>query len=121
MEYYVINHDKEEDFTSLELQRRCKFFGMDCSEFLFYHSETGPTDILEEASANCHLSITDCEKAGFVPNEWIRAKFRSAVGFHLEQYGDEDERRYEWMRYVSRALDEAGCGDVAEKWVELRG
>lgn len=64
---------------------------------------------------NGKIGIIDFETAGYVPNEWIRAKFRVSIGLNLP--GRDDDSKNEWRRRIQQRLGKDGFQDVADSWM----
>jgi hypothetical protein len=116
-EYYLIGPQAPEDFKSANLQAACKRLGMDCSSFVFYHADLGPTNIIvENVPISGEIGIIDFEIAGFFPRSWIRTKFRLSSGMDLSPSASGDP--YWWRREVQKALGASGFDDVRVAWEE---
>jgi serine/threonine protein kinase len=102
------------DCSPTTLLRNCKELEMDCSEFLFYHCDLGPGNIIVNTTDGT-LGLIDWETAGFVPREWIRTKFRVSGGLDLP--GHDHDSRGDWRRRVQRHLEKEGFPDIAETWM----
>jgi thiamine kinase-like enzyme len=60
-----------------DLERTCRALGMGCTQFVFYHADLGPTNIIvEDQPSSGRVALIDFEIAGFFPTGWIRTKFR---------------------------------------------
>jgi hypothetical protein len=46
-EWYILESGPK-DFSPAKLQATCEALGMDCSSFVFYHGDLGPTNIIVE-------------------------------------------------------------------------
>jgi hypothetical protein len=90
---------------------------MDCSSFVFYHADLGPTNIIvENVPISGEIGIIDFEIAGFFPRSWIRTKFRLSSGMDLSPSASGDP--YWWRREVQKALGASGFDDVRVAWEE---
>lgn len=110
-EYYLT---KDDDFSNLE--RTCITLGMDCTRFVFYHADLGPTNIIVEDQPSAGtVAVIDFEIAGFFPTGWIRTKFRVSPAMSLT--GTDDPQ---WFQIkVEEGLESIGFKDHAEaftKW-----
>lgn len=103
-----------EDMSPRNLRGNCAQLGMDCSEFVFYHCDLGPGNIIVDAGRRS-LAVVDWEMAGFVPREWIRTKVCVSSG--LDLCGKNDESRQEWRRRLQRRLGDDGFPELAEEWM----
>lgn len=100
------------DCSPENLLKSCQELDMDCSRLVFYHCDLGPTNIIIDRESG-GLSIIDWETAGFVPEEWIRTKFRISSGVDLSS-GDE----VDWRRRVGFRLGKQGYHDVTKAFSE---
>lgn len=114
-DFYMTKNELN-DCSTQNLLRNCQELGMDCSSFVFYHSDLGPENVLVGPQGS--VSIIVWETAGFVPSEWVRTKFRLSGGMDFNL--DDDRARTEWRRRVSEQLQVLGFQDVASAWVTWR-
>lgn len=103
----------EIDCSPESLYRRSVRLGMDTSKLVFYHCDMGPTNVFLDTDTGS-VSVIDWETAGFVPEKWIRTKFRLSSGMNLSG-GDE----VDWRRRIGARLGEVGFEDVVEEFVRL--
>lgn len=92
---------------------------MDCSEFLLYHCDLGPGNILLYIKRGV-MSVIDFEYVGYVPIEWIRTKFRISSVLDLTQYDYEDEAKFAWRVGMQKSLGLSGLTNIAERWMQSR-
>ncbi|KAL5337698.1 hypothetical protein BJX70DRAFT_368558 [Aspergillus crustosus] len=86
LEPFLLRNGADEDFRPQNLLKGCRAMGMDCSEFVFYHADLGPGNIIvEDTPRTGEIGIIDWELAGFFPRGWIRTKFRSSRGLDLPE------------------------------------
>ncbi|AEO60408.1 hypothetical protein MYCTH_2120439 [Thermothelomyces thermophilus ATCC 42464] len=104
-----------EDMSPQNLLRNCANFGMDCSQFVFYHCDLGPGNIIIDPGERS-FGVVDWEMAGFVPREWIRTKVRVSSG--LDLHGDDDESRQDWRRRLQGRLGQDGFPEIADRWMD---
>lgn len=104
---------KEIDCSPENLYKRCVRLGMDTSKLVFYHCDMGPTNVFLDTDTGS-VSVIDWETAGFVPEEWIRSKFRLSSGMNLSG-GD----GVDWRRRIGARLGEMGFDDVVEEFMRL--
>lgn len=117
-EYYLVVPRGSDDFSTL--QTGCEAIDMDCSSFVFYHADLGPTNIIvEDEPSSGSVGIIDFEISGYFPRGWIRTKFRLSSGMDLS---DEASDRPGWWRSeVQKALEANGFDDFSQAWMEWRG
>ncbi|KAJ5574008.1 uncharacterized protein N7459_008435 [Penicillium hispanicum] len=114
-EMYLIADGAKEDFSPGNLQRGCELVGMDCSTFVFYHTDLGPGNIIvEHEPQSGNIGIIDWETAGFFPRGWIRTKFRVSSGLNLPSSAT-DEPRW-WRSEIQKLLGVRGFDDFCEEW-----
>lgn len=115
LERYLVrgNSNAADALSPQQLLKNCTEMCMDVSEFVFYHCDLGPTNILVDISTGS-LSIIDWELAGYVPIEWVRTKFRLSAGMDFN-YGTEESKK-DWRRRVAMQLGEMGYRDVVDAW-----
>jgi hypothetical protein len=106
-------------FSPDKLLQNCQELGMDCSTFLLYHCDLGPSNILVDLQSDS-ISVIDFECVGFVPRDWIRTKFRISSGMDFDFDDYEDEGRSEWRTRMQKHLGAEGFPDVAGKWRKWR-
>ncbi|KZF20396.1 hypothetical protein L228DRAFT_256802 [Xylona heveae TC161] len=103
-EEYLIQKRKEKDFSCTNLQKACEQIGMDCSEFVFYHADLGPGNIIveDDPPQKGTIGIIDWEIAGGLdlPDgslEWriLVQELMGANNFesHLQEWAD-------WWGYI---------------------
>jgi len=81
-EYFLAGAN--DDFSVLH--PGCETIGMDCSSFVFYHADLGPTNIIVEDQPNSRkIGIIDFEISGYFPRDWVRIKFRLSSGMDLSR------------------------------------
>ncbi|KZF24034.1 hypothetical protein L228DRAFT_281148 [Xylona heveae TC161] len=115
-EYFLANGEQPEDFDPEKLSKTCQGMGMNCSEFVFYHADLGPTNIIVETKPqHGTIGIIDWENAGFFPKGWVRTKFRLCMGMDLS--GDVEDPS-EWRSMVQQSLGKIGFEDYAIAWFE---
>ncbi|PLB52034.1 hypothetical protein P170DRAFT_433910 [Aspergillus steynii IBT 23096] len=101
-----------------QLLKNCTEMSMDVSTLVFYHCDLGPTNLPVDPSTDS-LGIIDWELAGYVPIEWVRAKFRLSAGMDFN-YGDEDSKK-DWRRRVAQHLEKMGYRDAVDAWWMFQG
>ncbi|KAL3489540.1 hypothetical protein BJX62DRAFT_208946 [Aspergillus germanicus] len=101
-ESYLIQNGAEENFNPQNLIKGCREMGMDCSEFVFYHADLGPGNIIvEDTPRTGGVGIIDWELAGFFPRGWVRNWWRSEAQKLLCEHGFEDfslQWKYWWYQ-----------------------
>jgi hypothetical protein len=90
---------------------------MDCSKLSLYHLDLGPGYILLDVDTNMK-SVIDFERVGYVPDEWIRTKFRVCSGLDLSYYDYTNEANTDWRAGMQRRLGELGWSEVAMEWMK---
>lgn len=112
---YLIKTGAEHDYSPGNLQQMCESMGMDCSKFVFYHSDLGPGNIIvEEIPKTGSVGIIDWESAGYFPRGWIRTKFLLSRGMNLEDAATDDPQ--EWRAEVEDLLGEHGFEEYTSQW-----
>lgn len=104
------------DYRPGTLQENCKELGMEInanSEFVFFHNDLGPGNILIHCGEHRKIGIIDWELAGYVPLEWIRTKF--AVGYGMD-CDEKDNNPTEWRLRVEQQLGQEGFPAVTDAW-----
>lgn len=92
-EHYLTESDDEPkrgpvDFSPETLEKSCRIgLTMDCSSFVFYHTNLGPRNIIVN---NKQIGIIDWETAGYVPRGWTRTKFALSPGMDLPDESTDD-------------------------------
>jgi serine/threonine protein kinase len=116
-EFYLLKDDTECDFAPPNLEANSREIGMDCSTLCFYHCDLGPGNILVDLETG-EVAIIDWECAGYVPEAWIRTKFRVCSSMNLECSTNCEElhSREEWRHLMHTSLGERGFTDAAESW-----
>lgn len=116
-EAFLITPRGSDDFSSL--QAGCEALGMDCSSFIFYHADLGPTNIIvEDEPSSGKVGIIDFEISGYFPRGWIRTKFRLSSGMDLSDLAS--DRPTLWRAEVQKALEFYGFDDFSQAWMEWR-
>ncbi|KAH8760747.1 hypothetical protein BGZ57DRAFT_582925 [Hyaloscypha finlandica] len=119
-EYYLVTPPGGNDFSSVNLEAGCKAMGMDCSSFVFYHADLGPTNIIvEDKPSSGRVGIIDFEISGYFPRGWIRTKFRLSPGMDLSASATDNQTW--WRAEVQKMLGADGFEDYAQLWMEWRG
>ncbi|KAL2840372.1 hypothetical protein BJX68DRAFT_246745 [Aspergillus pseudodeflectus] len=114
-ESYLIANGTVENFNPQNLLEACRTMGMDCSEFVFYHADLGPGNIIvEETPTTGMVGIIDWELAGFFPRGWIRTKFRISRGLNLPESVEDP---HWWRSEAQKLLGERGFEDFTQEWV----
>ncbi|KAJ5165142.1 uncharacterized protein N7500_006972 [Penicillium coprophilum] len=113
-EQYLVKYGADYNYQPEILQQACELMGMDCSEFVFYHSDLGPGNIIvEDVPETGSVGIIDWEAAGYFPRGWIRTKFRISSGLDLPSSVTD----VHWWRWeVQKSLGEHGFEDYSKKW-----
>jgi aminoglycoside phosphotransferase len=117
-EPYLIRNraEEKENFDPQNLLEGCREMGMDCSEFVFYHADLGPGNIIvESAPKTGSVGIIDWELAGFFPRGWIRTKFRISRGLNLP---DSVNDKHWWRSEVQKLLGKHGFEDFSSQWTD---
>ncbi|THW56974.1 hypothetical protein D6D20_08322 [Aureobasidium pullulans] len=90
-------------------------------EFVFYHDDQGPTNVLVSDDGNSVAAIIDWENAAFYPRYWVATVQFAHAGFLLEP--PEGQRRFEgddeWGLSLVAALKQHGfddCKDAYRAW-----
>ena len=112
---YYLQSTGTEDFSSL--QATCEAIGMDCSSFVFYHADLGPTNIIvEDEPRSGEVAVVDFEISGFFPRSWVRTKFRlsPAMDFSPAAYSDPTY----WRSEVQKTLGEHGFEDYSRAYMD---
>ena len=111
---YLIKYGAQHDYNPEKFRQSCQSKGMDCSEFVFYHADLGPGNIIvENVPKTGSVGIIDWETAGYFPRAWIRTMFRISSGLDLPISGNEAH----WWRWeVQKSLGEHGFEDCSETW-----
>jgi hypothetical protein len=113
-ESYLIQNGTDENFSPQHLLKGCQAMGMDCSEFVFYHADLGPGNIIvEDTPRTGTINIIDWELAGFFPQGWIRTKFRISRGLNLP---DSVENQHWWRSETQKLLGKHGFEDFSLQW-----
>ncbi|KAF2806043.1 uncharacterized protein BDZ99DRAFT_102759 [Mytilinidion resinicola] len=117
-EYFLVTPRGSDDFSPL--QAGCKAIGMDCSIFVFFHADLGPTNIIvEHEPRSGQVGIIDFEIAGYFPRGWIRTKFRISSGMDLSASATDYPTW--WRASVQKALGAHGFENHTQVWMEWRG
>jgi len=118
-EFYLLKDDTETDFTPSNLEASSRDIGMDCSTLRFYHCDLGPGNVLVDLSTE-KIGVIDWECAGYVPEVWIRTKFRVCSSMNLETSAncEEPHSKEEWRNLMQMSLGACGFADAAESWRE---
>lgn len=95
----------------------CQVCKMDDSEFLFYHCDLGPQNIMYDDLSN-KISIIDWDTAGYVPRQWFRTKACVSAGLDFSDGYEGDST--EWRARLQRKLGERGFEERAEEWMAWR-
>jgi hypothetical protein len=111
---YLTQLGLPKDCSPRNLLNNCKVLGMDCSAFIFYHCDLGPSNIIVNQGS---VGIIDWETAGFVPKEWVRTKCRISSGMDLP--GSDQESRGDWRKRVQKRLKKEGFQEIAHQWMAL--
>jgi hypothetical protein len=113
-EYFLAGAN--DDFSLLHAG--CKAIGMDCSSFVFYHADLGPTNIIvEDEPRSGKIGIIDFEISGYFPRGWIRTKFRLSSGMDLSA----SDHPTLWRAEIQKALGAKGFEDFTQAWMKWRG
>ncbi|CAG8091182.1 unnamed protein product [Penicillium salamii] len=113
-EQYLIKYGADYNYDAENLRQACESMGMDCSEFVFYHADLGPGNIIVEDIPDIgSIGIIDWETAGYFPRAWIRTKFRISSGLDLPS-SVEDEHWWRWE--VQESLGVRGFEDFSKEW-----
>ncbi|KAI3552336.1 hypothetical protein CSPX01_00085 [Colletotrichum filicis] len=112
LEPLLVKRDAVVDFSHDNLLKACEALGMDCSNFVFYHCDLGPGNLIIDSDGS--LGVIDWEMAGFVPKDWIRTRFCISGGLDLPGTGDE---RVDWRRRMQRRLSTEGYPEIADEWM----
>ncbi|CVL08878.1 uncharacterized protein FMAN_14112 [Fusarium mangiferae] len=108
----LIKRGGEKDFSNQNLAKNCKDLKMDCTEFVFFHCDLGPGNLV--IASNGLLGIIDWETAGFVPKQWIRTRFCVSDGLNLP---GTDDARFDWRKSVQKQLSTKGYEEIADAWM----
>lgn len=112
-EYYLATPSGSDDFSSVNLEAGCKAMGMDCSSFVFYHADLGPTNIIvEDKPSSGRVGIIDFEISGYFPRGWIRTKFRLSSGMDLSASATDNQTW--WRAVIQKMLGAHGFEDYAQ-------
>ncbi|PGH13840.1 hypothetical protein AJ79_03408 [Helicocarpus griseus UAMH5409] len=122
-ERYLTKIGGVKDFSPESLQRICRGLGMDCANYVFYHADLGPGNIIvEDVPKLGTIGIIDWEVAGFFPWGWIRTKFRLCSGMDFEpevtDHPDVADETCCWRREVQRLLGAHGLEDFSGEWMD---
>ncbi|CAG8205625.1 unnamed protein product [Penicillium salamii] len=112
----AVSHQVRADYNyhAGNLRQACESMGMDCSEFVFYHADLGPGNIIVENIPDTgSVGIIDWETAGYFPRGWIRTKFRTSSGLDLP--GSVEEEHW-WRGEVQESLGVRGFEDFSKEW-----
>lgn len=113
LEYYL-QPEGAQGFSSL--QATCEAIGINCSRFVFFHADLGPTNIIiEEELITGRVGIIDFEAAGYFPKGWIRTKFRLSSGMDLSHSATSNPKW--WRSEIQKALGADGFEDHHEAWL----
>ncbi|KAF2760068.1 hypothetical protein EJ05DRAFT_271274 [Pseudovirgaria hyperparasitica] len=94
--------------------------GMDCSSFVFYHADLGPTNIIVEHEPNTgRIGIIDFEISGYFPLGWIRTKFRLSSGMNFSAMASDNA--IAWRAGIQKMLEAKGFEDYSQAWIKWRG
>jgi len=106
------------EFTPVTPRKNCIDLGMDCSTFVFCHSDLGPYNIIVNPEQKNVVGIIDREIAGYIPLDWIRTKFGVswAMDFAWNGVGSEDPLLREWRDRVEPQLEREGYPEVIMAW-----
>jgi Choline/ethanolamine kinase len=95
--------------------------GIDCSDLIFIHADLGLTNIIVEDEPNSgKVRIIDFETAGYLPQGWIRSKFRVSAGMDLSTSVRDPDGPYWFRAEVQKGLGANGFGEVRNAWMEWR-
>ncbi|KAL2362010.1 hypothetical protein RJZ56_005082 [Blastomyces dermatitidis] len=113
-EQYLIKDGAAKDYSPMNLQKACEEIGMDCSNFVFYHADLGPGNIIVENDPKSGaIGIIDWETAGYFPRGWVRTKFRISSGMNL---GADVTEPTSWRSKVQKLLGDQGFEDYSNAW-----
>jgi hypothetical protein len=99
------------------IQAVCEEIGMDCSSFVFFHADLGPSNIIVEDKPKLgNLGIIDFEIAGFFPKGWIRTKFRVSSGMDFSPSATDIPTW--WRSEIQKALEANGFEDYSGSYME---
>lgn len=113
-EQYLVKYGADYNYDTENLRQACESMGMDCSEFVFYHADLGPGNIIvEDIPETGSVGIIDWEIAGYFPRGWIRTKFLISSGLDLPS-SVEDKHWWRWE--VQEALGRRGFEDFSNEW-----
>jgi aminoglycoside phosphotransferase len=99
------------------IQDTCQAIGMDCSSFVFFHADLGPSNIMvADDPRSGRLGIIDFEISGFFPRGWVRTKFRISPGLDLSSAVTDTSPTY-WRSEVQKALEKKGFEDYSEGYM----
>jgi hypothetical protein len=94
---------------------------MDCSSFVFFHADLGPSNIMVmDDPQSGRLGIIDFETSGFLPRGWVKTKLRVSPGLGLSSAVTDTPPTY-WRSEVQKALGPRGFEDYPEgymKWLQ---
>ncbi|KAF2788687.1 hypothetical protein K505DRAFT_394109 [Melanomma pulvis-pyrius CBS 109.77] len=111
---YYLQPQGAKNFSSL--QATCEAISIDCSTFVFYYADLGPTNIIvKEEPILGRVGIIDFKIAGYFPQGWIRTKFRLSSGMDLPTSATSNPKW--WRSEIQKALGENGFEDFAEDWM----
>jgi hypothetical protein len=114
-EQYLIRSGAAHDYSSANLQEGCKAMGMDCSCFVFYHTDLGFTSlIVENEPILGTVGIIDWECAGYFPRGCVKTKFRLCSGMNLPPSATDYPTW--WRLEVQKLLGVNGFEDHAKAW-----
>jgi aminoglycoside/choline kinase family phosphotransferase len=100
------------------IQDTCQAIGMDCSSFVFFHADLGPSNIMvTDNPRSGRLGIIDFEISGLFPRGWVRTKFRISPGLDLSSAVTDTSPTY-WRSEVQKALEKKGFEDYSEGYME---
>ena len=98
----------------------CEAIDMDCSSFVFFHADLGPTNIIVEDEPNSgKIGIIDFEISGYFPRGCIRTKFRISSGMDFTASGSDQPTL--WRREIQQTLGAKGSEDYMQAWMKWRG
>lgn len=105
-EQYLVKCGADYNYDAENLLKACESMCMDCFDFVFYHADLGPGNIIvEDIPETGSVGIIDWEIAGYFPRGWIRTKFLISSGLDLPS-SVEDEHWWRWE--VQEALGRRG-------------
>lgn len=63
---YLVKYGADYNYNPENLREACELMGMNCSKFVFYHSDLGPGNIIEDVPVTGFVGIIDWEALEYI-------------------------------------------------------